>query len=208
MSWQNSTRDEANFFSSSPSVKRIFFFFISFLCSIRIKIVNIIIYEQIGNFIRNSLRFVSSDEFQCTDGQCITKFHVCDWRNDCSNFSDEINCQAHVCDPDSYRCASGTCIPKTWECDGDQDCRDGSDEASDRCNVLKCPSEMFQCANKRCLDHRLVCDSIDDCGDSSDEAKCSNEFSREDGPCPENAYKCHGTEKCISLKLRWDGVFF
>ena len=39
-----------------------------------------------------------ADEFECADRQgCILTQFVCDRRNDCSDYSDEVNCSKSTC---------------------------------------------------------------------------------------------------------------
>lgn len=34
----------------------------------------------------------TSDQFRCSNGQCINAYAVCDYSNDCSDLSDEFGC--------------------------------------------------------------------------------------------------------------------
>jgi hypothetical protein len=70
-------------------------------------------------------------EFHCLKHQpkCISLSRQCDGNRDCSDNSDEVNCNVTACGYNQFRCHSdGHCIYNTWECDGDFDCNDHSDE--------------------------------------------------------------------------------
>nr|XP_033342194.1 vitellogenin receptor [Megalopta genalis] len=147
----------------------------------------------------------NNNEYQCYEGSCISKYAVCDGKNDCTDYSDEINCGQHVCDVDSFACESGPCIPKTWKCDGETDCPDGSDE-SEMCQRNSCPSEMFECANGRCIDMSLKCNAINDCEDDSDEYACSGKSNTDIVNCTADEYRCYNTYICLPREARCNGV--
>ncbi|XP_046560745.1 very low-density lipoprotein receptor-like [Haliotis rubra] len=85
----------------------------------------------------NSATVCEQEEFQCSNGECITDRWRCDADNDCPGKEDEVGC-TYTCGPERYTCNNGQCIPEHWKCDTDQDCDDGSDENSG--DVIRCPA--------------------------------------------------------------------
>lgn len=71
-----------------------------------------------------------SDQFQCTNKECIPKSWQCDGNPDCTDQSDESeHCQVTTCAKYEFRCnTTGRCIPLSWVCDGEADCQDNADE--------------------------------------------------------------------------------
>jgi hypothetical protein len=68
----------------------------------------------------------------------------CDGDTDCSDGSDEANCN-ESCPDNQFTCQNKQCISQSWRCDGDDDCGDNSDE--NQCETLACPPGR----------HRSVC---------------------------------------------------
>ena len=74
---------------------------------------------------------------------CILRSYICDGIFDCSDQSDEHDCDyvrhtndtSRVCVDLYYHCRSEECIPRDQQCDGQADCDDGSDE-------LDCPTQQ------------------------------------------------------------------
>jgi hypothetical protein len=60
----------------------------------------------------------------------------CDGDTDCSDGSDEANCN-EACPDKQFTCQNKQCISLSWRCDGDDDCGDNSDEK--HCETLACP---------------------------------------------------------------------
>jgi len=92
----------------------------------------------------------NAGQFQCINGTsrdgayCVSLSAKCDSENDCSDGSDEINCEAEGC-PGNFRCASGQCLKRHLVCNKIMDCDDGSDERD--CDNWKCQSDEFSCPN-------------------------------------------------------------
>ncbi|XP_050360629.1 basement membrane-specific heparan sulfate proteoglycan core protein isoform X13 [Nymphalis io] len=120
--------------------------------------------------------FCQRNQATCGNGQCIPNTAVCDSKKDCSDGSDEENCNRNgMCEPNEFQCSNRKCVLKTWLCDNDDDCGDGSDEQN--CVATdpnqQCQPYEFACAsNDQCVPRSFQCDTYKDCFDSSDELGC------------------------------------
>nr|ADE34166.1 vitellogenin receptor [Nilaparvata lugens] len=160
-------------------------------------------------------------EFRCsTSNECVSEAQRCDLQPDCSDGSDELGCDAHLCDKTAqFRCRSGACIAAELECNGEMDCRDASDEHA-KCNhVRTCSPNQITCNNGQCIDKELKCNGRNDCDDASDEQSCPQrpiahipvfantgasspecdtrfEFECERGHCIPSSARCNHTSEC------------
>ena len=163
----------------------------------------------------------NEDEFRCSyPPYCIYKEWKCDGERDCSDGSDEENCEISTCSAGEFACRSyldsctnghcnntKECIISQWKCDGELDCTDGSDEDTEVCKNWACEPNRYRCDNDKCVLWSSVCDGFNDCADGSDETKqacdisggCSdsNKFRCENNKCIDDSLVCDGTNDCL-----------
>ncbi|XP_065222382.1 sortilin-related receptor-like [Planococcus citri] len=123
-----------------------------------------------------------SQQFRCSNGECILDAWLCDGIKDCEGGDDEKNCNHTITackqDHSEFRCrVSGLCVPLQAVCDGITQCPDGTDEMS--CNTTTpappapCNYGNFTCDADLCLPLAMKCDSLYQCHDKSDEENCN-----------------------------------
>nr|XP_054763169.1 very low-density lipoprotein receptor-like [Lytechinus pictus] len=150
------------------------------------------------------------DMFECMNGECIRRVHVCDGRAECEGGEDERNCGesvyedsefVHFCPVSSFQCDMGRCISASFYCDFIPHCQDSSDEVN--CAYPQCKADEFECGNGQCIEASKQCNIIPDCVDGSDEEFCqfcSDEtFQCYDGTCIPGRSVCDGSLDCPGL---------
>ena len=111
-----------------------------------------------------------SQQYECSDGTCISTGSLCDGVSDCFSGDDEAS---YRCDGLSFTCSNGQHILLSHYCDYSHDCVDGSDE---RCFYPECGFGEFKCDNHRCISQELRCNFHKDCMDGSDETETTCEW--------------------------------
>ncbi|KAG8188529.1 hypothetical protein JTE90_004764 [Oedothorax gibbosus] len=120
----------------------------------------------------------SRTEATCQNGDCIPWEYACDGDFDCTDRSDELNCDYQFqCQPNEFQCDNKKCVLKVWRCDGDNDCADNSDEKSCSPNPAgsPCRYDEYRClSGDQCIPKSFQCDGEFDCQDKSDEIGCAS----------------------------------
>ncbi|XP_043273195.1 mucin-12-like isoform X2 [Venturia canescens] len=144
----------------------------------------------------------TTGQFQCANGTsrdgayCVSGSAKCDSERDCSDGSDEDNCEEEHC-LNNFQCKSGQCLARHLVCNGIKDCGDGSDESE--CDKWSCNFDEFRCPNGRCIPDLWRCDGRPDCEDHRDEYSCSES-------CGNDEYLCQTEKWCIPQTWRCNGV--
>ncbi|XP_065653374.1 CD320 antigen-like [Hydra vulgaris] len=96
------------------------------------------------------------NQFQCSNGYCISLYWKCDGDFDCSDHSDEDPTKCSItqfpttistitvigCHYYQFQCSNIYCIPLYWQCDGRFDCSDHSDEDPTICQTTHLPTTL------------------------------------------------------------------
>ncbi len=148
----------------------------------------------------------SDREWQCKNGQCLYKSHVCDDnRYDCNDKSDEdpAMCSHWNCTVGRWKCKDGLqCITEYLVCNAVHNCNDKSDEDRAFCAKWDCYAgsmrkmiPLWKCNDGfQCVGEEERCNGEPDCKDKSDEdhSMCGPQWN-----CSSWHVKCANNWQCI-----------
>lgn len=148
----------------------------------------------------------TAGQFECQNGTsikdgsaCINQNERCDSIFQCSDRSDETDCELLGC-PGHFQCNDGACLARSLVCDSVVHCRDGSDETEDLCKSWQCKFDEIACGPMGpCLPSIQQCDGIQNCANQADEANCPEKT------CGSSQFYCSWQRKCIPETWVCDG---
>lgn len=118
-------------------------------------------------FISSATSICTADQFRCKSGRCVRLSWRCDGEGDCSDYSDEEDCEdsgkhgqwrALFSELESVLSSAVSFIISKIPHSG----------------IPQCSPDQFLCGNGRCIGQRKLCNGANDCGDGSDESPAQN----------------------------------
>ncbi|XP_034474850.1 putative vitellogenin receptor isoform X1 [Drosophila innubila] len=154
-----------------------------------------------------------ADQFQCRNGGCILQAKMCDGRSDCTDNSDELECDYKLCrQPHWFPCAQphGACLAAELMCNGIENCPGGEDEHHCPGRISSfgqrnCSQFEYMCQDHSCIPLDFMCDGKPHCDDNSDElagckqssASCTSGHLCANGRCLQRKqWLCDGVDDC------------
>ncbi|XP_067873656.1 basement membrane-specific heparan sulfate proteoglycan core protein isoform X2 [Heterodontus francisci] len=168
-------------------------------------------FRHLGEDVIPVPRQCHTDEFSCGSGECVPYEYRCDLRADCSDMSDEDNCEiigtVSTPSPIRPRTPAATTTPTFVTARPERRTPRPLITAAPTPTTpdirRPCPIDKAVCQNGQCIPRDYLCDGERDCTDGSDELDCGtaspcepNEFKCKNGRCALKLWRCDGDNDC------------